>query len=266
MSLDDPDQYRNSSNLAARQRIYRFARGRGAWHRWVFDHLGELPSTARILELGCGNAALWRENLDRIPGGWDVTLSDLSPGMLADARANLGHRSSFFAFARVDAQAIPFANHTFDAVVANHMLYHVPVRGRAMHEIARVLKSGAPLLAATNGAAHIREVMNLIDRFAARDSGAAVARPSITFTLGAGRDELLEHFPDVTIKPLDGELAVTDAQAVVDYVLSIGHASESIDIPSLRAEVEREIHGTGAFRVTTSTGLLLARTAPAVLA
>jgi ubiquinone/menaquinone biosynthesis C-methylase UbiE len=257
MSLDAAEQYRNSSNLSARQRIYRFARCSGSWHRWVFDHLRDLTGSAQILELGCGNAALWRENLDRIPGRWNVTLSDLSAGMLADARASLGDGSCDFRFARVDAQAIPFADQAFDAVVANHMLYHVPDRARAMDEIARVLKSGAPLVAATNGDRHMREVMGLIDRFAAHNSG--ITRPSILFTLEAGRDELLKHFHDVTVERRAGELAVTDPQAVVDYVLSIDRAGDSIDIAALRAAVDREIHRAGAFRVTTCTGLFIAR-------
>ena len=52
------------------------------WFRWVFDALVKLPADARLLELGCGHGLLWKENIDRIPAGWHITLSDLSPGML----------------------------------------------------------------------------------------------------------------------------------------------------------------------------------------
>jgi len=38
-----------------------------------------------------------------------------------------------------DAQALPFADHSFDAIIANHMLYHVPNRPAAYAEFCRVL-------------------------------------------------------------------------------------------------------------------------------
>src|SRR5215207_9353938 len=82
-------QYRDNSNLAARAAIYRFGDPAATpWPRWVFDQL-DLPPAARVLEIGCGDGALWLRNLDRLPPAWRVTLSDLSTGMLAAARAAL---------------------------------------------------------------------------------------------------------------------------------------------------------------------------------
>ena len=64
-------QYATSANLAARQRIYRFATaGATSWHGWVFDQMSRLPPDARVLELGCGNGMLWRENAARVPPAW----------------------------------------------------------------------------------------------------------------------------------------------------------------------------------------------------
>lgn len=82
-------QYHTDANLNARIAMHRrFSANPYPWHRWVFDHLA-LPANARILELGCGPADLWRENADRIPAGWNITLTDFSEGMLAAARAHL---------------------------------------------------------------------------------------------------------------------------------------------------------------------------------
>src|SRR5262245_7806534 len=118
------EQYRNASNLNARIELHRrFSTNAYGWHRWVFDHF-RLPPEARVLELGCGPGELWRENADRIPEGWEVTLADLSPGMLAAARRSLRDLLRSFAFAEVDAQSIPFPDACFDGVIANHMLYH----------------------------------------------------------------------------------------------------------------------------------------------
>src|SRR5689334_8720761 len=96
-------QYRDASNLQARMQLHeRFSTCREAWHPWVFNHL-QLRDAARVLEVGCGPGTLWRENLGRIPGGWEITLSDFSPGMLREAAQNLRERQPGFQFEQFDA-------------------------------------------------------------------------------------------------------------------------------------------------------------------
>jgi len=88
------------------------------------------PDSAHVLEVGTGSGALWQENADRIPPDWKVTLTDLSPGMLADAETALSPLRPF-TFRQADAQDLSLPDASFDAVLANHMLYHVPDRPRA---------------------------------------------------------------------------------------------------------------------------------------
>ena len=122
-------QYRDSSNLSARAGLHvRFSTEEYPWFQWVFDRF-DIPDNGRVLELGCGTGLLWRENLGRIPRSWTVTLSDASQGMLQEAEQNLLHTDLNLAFRKVDAQSIPYEKDSFDAVVANHMLYHVPRPG-----------------------------------------------------------------------------------------------------------------------------------------
>ena len=72
------DQYRDASKLDARVELHkRFSTNPYGWPRWVFDRLNIAPHS-RILELGCGPAYLWSENLERIPAGLSVMLSDPS--------------------------------------------------------------------------------------------------------------------------------------------------------------------------------------------
>ena len=249
-------QYRSADNLAARQRIYQFAATKTSWHAWVFDQM-RLPPDARVLELGCGNGMLWRENIDRIPPGWDVTLSDLSAGMLSDARAGLAHHVKRFRFARVDAQAIPFPKRTFDAVVANHMLYHVPERPRAYAEIARVLKPGGQLFAATNGDGHVIAIRNLIAHFVPlRGNGGCGG-----FSLGGARDELAPRFAPVDVLHLRGELRVPDAGPVLGYVnsMDLPEPLSQDQLGEIERTVRRQIEREGTFRISTETGLCRAR-------
>ncbi|MCH8206807.1 MAG: class I SAM-dependent methyltransferase [Chloroflexi bacterium] len=105
-----------------------------------------MPAVSRILELGCGPAELWVKNIDRVPSAWRITLSDLSEGMVREARQNLQSGVSRFSFAVCDAQRVPFDDESFDAVIANHMLYHVSDRQRAYAEIRRVLRPGGAAL------------------------------------------------------------------------------------------------------------------------
>jgi len=67
--------------------------------------------------------------------------------MLAAARSRAG--SHVFLIAG-DAQWLPFADASFDCILAMHMLYHVPDRDLAIAEMRRVLRPGGVLLALTN--------------------------------------------------------------------------------------------------------------------
>lgn len=169
------DQYRDAGNLNARIAIHeRFSTNPQGWFPWVWDILSALPAEAKVLELGCGSGALWSTCPERIPPGWSVTLSDFSAGMLDSAWRSLVTLGRGFKFEQIDAQQIPYPDETFDIVIANHMLYHVPDRPKALSEIRRVMKMNAHLVVATNGEAHLRELGNWLQRL---DAEYGVARP-----------------------------------------------------------------------------------------
>ena len=179
---------------------------------WLFERVAPPPG-ARLLEVGCGSAALWRANVDRIDPSWSLTLTDLSPGMIESARAALGERADY---AVADAQELPFADPSFDVVVANHMLYHVSDRPKALAEIARVLVPGGVLHAATNGRGHLRELRDLVGL------EWSLNRIVDEFRLENGAEQLGEFFVDVRVERFDVGLAVTEVEPVLAYVRSSG--------------------------------------------
>ncbi len=223
-------QYRDASNLNARIALHRrFSTNSYPFTRWEFDHYVDrapamyepLPEHARVLELGAGPATLWRENLTRVPSGWSITLTDLSPGMLTEARQNLGNAAARFNFREVDAQALPFEDAAFDAVIANHMLYHVPDRARALSEIARVLQPGGRLFAATNGSANMAgstELRRLYDTDELIEEGKRIN--SLSFNLENGLEQLESHFSEVNISRYADSLIVDEAEPLVAYIRS----------------------------------------------
>jgi ubiquinone/menaquinone biosynthesis C-methylase UbiE len=248
-------QYQNASNLEARIALHtRFSTNTYGYYSWTFDHL-DLPPHSRILELGCGTGRLWLENKDRIPEGWDVTLSDFSPGMLQEAQQNLRHSQQPFAFAVIDAQAIPYEDERFDGVIANHMLFHVPDRPKALAEIRRVLRPGGKLYAATNGRAHLRELSSFVPEQSSDFSHRLV------FDLENGRDQLAPWFSTIVLHRYDDALLITDAEPLIAYFLSARIASALHDAAraELARRVEQELAAHGAIHVTKDIGLFEAR-------
>jgi ubiquinone/menaquinone biosynthesis C-methylase UbiE len=248
------EQYKNAANLNDRIQLHlRFSTNPYDFHLWVFDQL-KLAADSRVLELGCGPGSLWRPNLARIPTGWKITLTDFSPGMLAEARANLAGAHPF-AFEQADAQAIPFADSSFDAVIANHMLYHVPDRPKAFAEIRRVLRPGGRFYAATNGEKALQEIHTLVHQF---DPTIGLwGRPGTNgFTLEGGGNELSEWFSYVTVHRQENALVVTEAEPLVAFVASMANADL---IGTRRAAftqlVEERIAADGAIYITKDTGL-----------
>ncbi|MBN1285090.1 MAG: methyltransferase domain-containing protein [Anaerolineae bacterium] len=248
------EQYADSSNLDARAALHRrFSVNRRGWSPWVFDQF-DLPPAARVLEVGCGPAYLWAENRARVPAGWDITLSDFSPGMVRKARAALD--VTRFKYVNLDVQAMPFPAARFDAIIANHMLYHVPDLAKAMTEIRRVLKPGSALYAATNGRAHMSELFELASRFDARPWPQA----NHPFLRETGRDDLAPHFDTVEWRPYEDALVVTEVEPLLAYVFASARASFTEERrAAFAAHVEELIARAGAFHITKDSGLFVAR-------
>ncbi len=250
------EQYRDSSNLSARIRLHRLFSTNGyGWHRWVFDHLADLSGDARILELGCGRGDLWVENRDRIPPDWEITLSDLSPGMIEEAGSNLKGSGGQFDYEVIDAQSIPHSEATFDGVVANHMLYHVPDRAKGIVEIHRVLKPGGRLFAATNGRDNMSALRDMLDTAIRADSDRVENR----FRLEDDERELREVFPKVTVDRYPDALHVTDTGPVIDYINSTGRKLDDRQASEVRRRVQDLIDSDGKFVIRKTSGILTAR-------
>jgi SAM-dependent methyltransferase len=100
----------------------------------LLDAAGVGPG-ARVLDVGCGTGAGTAAAAAR---GARATGVDLAEGMLDVAR----RRHPALRFVAGDAEALPFADGDFDAVVAGFVLNHLPDPDRAIAELARVLAPG----------------------------------------------------------------------------------------------------------------------------
>jgi ubiquinone/menaquinone biosynthesis C-methylase UbiE len=251
------EQYKTPANFNARVRLHgRFSTNRsGGMFRWEFDNM-VVPPNARILELGSGTALFWRGNANRIPPSWRITLSDYSAGMLNDVRANVSAIARPFTFMQIDAQALPFDDHSFDAVIANHMLYHVPEIPRALREIRRVLVPGAKCYSATMGLNNMHEFDELVQRFI----GFKMNRAAVRFGLESGFEHMSRVFAHTEVRRFADALEVTEAQPLIDYINStrLGNVATEAQKSALKDFVDSKIREQGAIHLSKDTGLLIA--------
>lgn len=123
----------------------------------VLAFAGEGPQ--RILEVGCGSGH-WLELLDA--NGHRPTGLDASPGMLAKAQVKL----PAVALVRGQAEALPFADDSFDRVLIVNALHHFSDPRRALHEARRVLGTGGSALIIGMDPAAGQDVWCIYDYFA----------------------------------------------------------------------------------------------------
>src|SRR5882762_699099 len=116
------EQYKDGTNLSARIRLHqRFSINRYGQMRWILDRI-QIPENASVLEVGCGTGLLWRGSA-KVLRGWHVILTVMSEGMPRETRPSLARLGHSLSYMQVDAQAIACRDESFDAVIANHMLY-----------------------------------------------------------------------------------------------------------------------------------------------
>ena len=253
-------QYRDASRLDARIELHRrFSVNPQGWMPWLFEQLDFLAPEADLLELGCGAATLWLENADRIPPGWRVQLSDFSEGMLADARNRLAAVDHAFRFEAIDATAVGGGGERFDCVLANHMLYHVADRPRALAEIHRVLRPGGRLFASTLSGDTMLEVgalvRNATDRVKFRQM-----RQSRCFGLENGAGQLAPFFYRIERRLFEDALEITETAQLIAYLESmiLDEPFREDELAAVGELVQQEINQAGVFRVRKSAGVFVA--------
>lgn len=136
----------------------------------------------RIVELGCGAAALARRLLLRCPGS-RVTGIEVDARQLAK---NLATPQAGLEFVAGVAQDIPFADAVFDLALMLKSLHHVPLpaMARALAETARVLRPGGHLyISEPVYAGPFNDVMRLFN-----DEGAvrAAAQAAVDAAIASG--------------------------------------------------------------------------------
>jgi len=271
-----PAQYANASRFNARVALHaRFATNPRPWPAWVFDQLEGFEGCS-VLELGCGTGMLWQVNAPRVPASWTLVLTDASEGMLAESRRRLDGLASHIELRVMDAQEIDFPDRAFDIVIANHLLYHLPRRERAIAEARRVLREGGAFHATTASLDSLAELRTLMDEF---KSAAAAARDAVpgpapreraqpvvaAFSLENGAAQLRDRFGSIDTRIYADELRITDPDAIVGYVLSLNEIRDGVqvleedEVGAFRDFVAARMARDGELRATAKSGMFVCR-------
>jgi ubiquinone/menaquinone biosynthesis C-methylase UbiE len=254
------EQYKDSSNFVARIELNKkFRTNPQPLTHWLFDQM-DFQKNSRVLELGCGNAILWRTNMGKIGSDQTIVLTDFSEGMLDDAKKVLGSFKDRFEYKVMDAENITFPENSFDIIIANLMLYHVPNRKEAFSQITRVLRDNGSFYTSTFGRDNMKELNELVQDFYPQLNSLETL--SNRFGLENGKSQLEEYFGQVTMNKFPDHLEITDAGPVIEYFLSFAGNKSVLNpdkIATMKNHINEIIEDQGCMKVTKETGLFTAR-------
>ena len=251
------NQYQNATNISSRINLHSlYSQNKQGWFPWIFQQCHIKPRL-RILELGCGDGTLWTDNLALIPEDISITLSDISSGMLRDARRAIGSSDTRFAFRAFDCKKIPYKDESFDLVIANHVLFYCDDIPVVLKEVCRVLSPEGHFLCSAYGKAHMQEVSQLVEDF---DDRIVLSADKLYERFGRenGRKILEPFFPDAKWLSYEDFLLVQDAEPLISYVLSChGNQNQYIldHYKEFRAFATKKT--AKGFRITKDAGVFL---------
>jgi ubiquinone/menaquinone biosynthesis C-methylase UbiE len=206
LRIDDPAhvraQYLTEEHLETRRSVWHpTADGRDPATEALAAIVAENP--LRVLEIGPGTGMFAVRLAAALPDA-SLTTIDQSDRFVEMTRAR-------GIDARVgDAQDLPYADESFDAVAAMWMLYHVPDIDRAIAEVRRVLRPGGLFVAVTNGDGHVADLRV-----------EAGGEPVVTaFSTQNGEEQLRRHFAQVDRCDLVPQAIFLDSEAALAYLRS----------------------------------------------
>jgi ubiquinone/menaquinone biosynthesis C-methylase UbiE len=124
-----------------------YERMMGIWSRLaggIFLDWLALPSGLRCLDVGCGNGAFTELMVERCA---PVEAQGIDPSAEQIEFARKRHAAGIAEFRQGDAQALPFADNSFDVAIMALVIFFVPDPAQGVAEMARVVRPGGTVAA-----------------------------------------------------------------------------------------------------------------------
>lgn len=159
----------------------------------------------RVLDVACGTGVLTVAAADRVGSKGSVVGLDINPGMLAVAR----RKSAHIDWRHAPAEQMPFPDQSFDAVISQFGLMFFEDRGKAVSEMARVLKPNGRLAVAVwdslENTPGYAAMTNLLQRLFDDEVANALRAPYVLGDPQAFRSLFIDAgFADVTLITIAG--------------------------------------------------------------
>lgn len=155
----------------------------------LIARVGNLTSESRVLEIGIGTGRIALPLAPHVSAYYGV---DLARPMLDRMNEKSAGEPIYPVIG--DITRLPFASHSFDAVIAVHIFHLVPGYRDALREAARVLKPGGVLLHGWNAGSKATTVEKQIEKIWNETVGALHA-PTASAPGAMTRDERLTFLP-----------------------------------------------------------------------
>lgn len=211
-------QYASPDNLMARVALYDRFGGDGPSLQDVrLDHAGLTPEET-VIDFGAGNGLIWRRAQERGELPKDLTLLDLSQGMLDAAKEGLDGADVRLVCHNLSNPL--YLGRQYDVAFALHMLYHLSDPYAAMDKILEQIKPGGRAVVHLNAVDHLGEMRQLINAFEEEkviDDQFIAGKPSPE----DARDYWQGRFQSCDWIETGGTLKVTEAGPLIDYIMSI---------------------------------------------
>lgn len=224
-------QYANANNLNTRISIHdKYSTNKMGFDNWIVSNY-RIDKGMKVLELGCGTGDIWKNRDAIINACSKLVLSDFSEGMLETTKENLNKYDNID-YRVLDIQEIPYEDETFDVIIANMMLYHVPDIDKGLAEVQRVLKKNGSFYCATYGEHGIIEYLSkILSVYGVEDN------INKNFTLQNGYEILQKSFQKVERLEYIDSLAITHVNDMVDYIYFLSSMTLLNDVP--RKEIRK---------------------------
>lgn len=257
-------QYADADRLRLRHEAHaRHSENRGRFFDWLIGHLAPLPEEL-VADVGCGHGAqhpALRQSRVRL------VAMDLSPGMTRETRDQALALGLPVQVLRGDAERLPLADGACDRVMANHVLFHVPDRQRALEEMKRITRPGGRVVLATHAADNARRLRDLHDEVAS--ALGYTPSPPVFARFHLGDLPLVEAvFPGARLNVRHDAFVFPDVDSALSY-----YASQLIDrvtplpedgshrprlLQMMAPEIQKIIDTEGVFRVPKNAGCFVA--------
>lgn len=253
---------RIEDEISTRVRLYDYSTGKQTFFQWM---AGVLPacSDKDVLELGAGNGKIWRDLLPRWPN-CRLTLTDIAEDVLDTARESLEPFQDMthgLSFEALDFNDLPYADESFDIVLANHNLYYAKDVEAILASIQRVLRPGGMLICSTIGQDHLHELVALLRQYH-EELPWGSERWAEKFGLENGAQRLMAYFPHVDQYEYDNNLHVNSTEPVINYLmktmkgLNAPWVKEHLD--EIKPALEDRMIRRGYIRLTPHSGFFIA--------